>query len=121
MDQSDQPFVRGWPGRVAVGVWRGDPPQVFLAESDSVLSRVLAMELVARTSAADLEQSGSLQEIREALLEERWADALVSWMQATGETVDGYPDEIVWTEQLFDLEKASFEIRLATIFRDSEP
>src|SRR5947208_2742192 len=31
----------GWPGRVAVGVLHGDTPEVFLAESDAVLSRLL--------------------------------------------------------------------------------
>lgn len=106
----------GWPGRVAVGVVRSDPPEVYLADSDSTLSRLLALRLVARTDASTLEASGRLEEVREALLQERWADAVFSWMEATGEIVDAYPDELLWTEEALDVEAASMEIRLAPIF-----
>lgn len=112
--------TRGWPGRVAVGVLRGDPSQVFLAESDAVLGRLLALRVVARAEAADLDDA-ALAEIREALIQERWADALVAWMSSTGEALDGYPDEQVVTEAMLDAERASMEIRLAPIFRDPAP
>jgi hypothetical protein len=111
----------GWPGRVAVGVVRSDPPAVFLAESPEVLSRVLALEVVAQTRPQELShRPGLLEKIREALLEERWADAVFSWIDATGEAVDAYPDEPVWSERRLDIEKASLEIRVAPVFEEAE-
>ena len=110
----------GWPGRVAVGVLRGEPPLVFLATSDAVLGRLLALRVVAGTDPGDLGDDAT-RESREALVEERWADALAAWMSATGEVVDGYPDEQVATEAMLDGDRASMEIRLAPIFRDPQP
>jgi uncharacterized Zn finger protein len=107
-----------WPGRIAVGLTRGDAPEVFIAESDAVLSRVLALRLVARTAPGTFASAGSLEDVRAALLEERWADALVVWMEATGQIVDAYPDEQVWSEALVDEEYAAVEIRLSPIFED---
>ncbi|MGH2717133.1 MAG: hypothetical protein ACRDJU_00950 [Actinomycetota bacterium] len=107
----------GWPGRVAVGVLRGEPPQVFLAANDAVLGRLLALRVVAAADPGDLGDDAT-REIREALVEERWADAVETWMAATGEVVDGYPDEQVVTEAMLDGDRASMEIRLAPIFRD---
>jgi hypothetical protein len=108
----------GWPGRVAIAIVGSDPPQVFLATDEAVLSRVLALKVVAQTDPLDL-SAGSLERIREALLEERWADAVVEWIQATGDAVDAYPDEDVWSESRLDSEVAALEIRLARIFDDS--
>jgi hypothetical protein len=83
---------------------------------------LLALELVARADPDVLEAAGVLQRVREALLEERWADAVVLWMEATNEPVDAYPDEPIWTEQRLDEEKASLEIRMAPIFDEpAEP
>lgn len=56
---------------------------------------------------------------RAALLEERWADAVAEWIDAIGEPVDGYPDEVVWTERRLDEEVAAMEIRVARIFGDA--
>ncbi len=109
-----------WPGRLAVGVYRGDPPEVFLASSDAVLGRVLALKLVAPSDPAELRASGVLDEVRSALLEERWADAVVAWMDATGSTVDGYPDEDVWTDARLDSEFTALELRMTRVFRDGD-
>jgi hypothetical protein len=111
----------GWPGRVAVAVVRSDPPVVFLAESDAVIGRLLALRLVARARPSELAGSGRLGAIRNALLEERWGDAVAMWMDATAEVVDVYPDEEVVTEERLDHDTASMEIRLAPIFEDDEP
>jgi hypothetical protein len=103
-------------GRAAVAIVRSDPPQVFLAEDDEVLGRVLAIKLVAQTPP---QQLGSwLPEIREALLDERWADAVLAWMSATGDVVDAYPDDPVWTEAQLDADAAALEIRLSPAFQD---
>lgn len=107
----------GWGGRVAVAIVRSDPPTAFLASDAEVLGRVLALRLVAQTSAGELPEKAR-QQIRAALLEERWADAVATWIEATGEIVDAYPDEDIWSEERLDLDAASFEIRLAPIFED---
>jgi hypothetical protein len=107
----------GWPGRAYVAVVRGEPTTVFLAESADVLGRVLGLKLVAATP-PDLLTDGARGEIREALLEERWADALTLWMSAMDEIVDVYPDEEVWEERQFEPDRVSMDIRLSPIFRD---
>ena len=39
-------------------------------------------------------------------------------MDATGEVVDAYPDEEVWTTQHLDEERASMDVRVAPLFED---
>jgi hypothetical protein len=104
-----------WPGRIAVGIIRDDPPGVLLAENEIVLARALALEIVARSDPSRFDDS-TLSRIREALLDERWADAVGDWIEATGCAIDGYPDEPVWSEQQLDEDTASMEIRMARIF-----
>jgi hypothetical protein len=107
-----------WPGRVAVGIVRGDPPEVFLAEDEFVLSRVLALKVVAASPPEDFDHD-TLERIRSALLAERWADAVGEWIGAGGDAIDGYPDEIIWTDGQLDEEVATMEIRVARIFGGS--
>jgi hypothetical protein len=92
---------------------------VFLASDEDVLSRVVALKVVARSDPREL-PGGSVERIRDALLEERWGDAVAEWIGATEEAVDGYPDEDVWTESQLDAERASLEIRLERIFEDRD-
>lgn len=103
-------------GRAAVAIVRSDPPQVFLAEDAEVLGRVLAIQLVAQTPPQQF--GSSLAVVREALLEERWGDAVLTWMEATGDVVDAYPDDVVWTEGDLDAAGAALEIRLSPAFQD---
>jgi hypothetical protein len=103
--------------RVAYAVTHEGEPRVFLAEDETVLSRVLAVELVAATSPARLSPA-DVNVIRHALLEERWADAVAAWIGATGTYVDAYPSERVWSGQQLDEERASLELRVAPIFDD---
>jgi len=105
--------------RVALGVVRGEVPQVYLAENVEVLGRLLALHVVARTPAKKVGVSAST--IREALLEERWGDAVLEWMSATDNVVDGYDDEHVWTEERLDRDFADFELRLSPLFQDPPP
>ena len=77
---------------VAYAVVRFDPPAVYLAEDIDVLHRVLALELVADTDPALLTTEGA-DELRNTLLEERWADAVVSWMELSGVAVEVVPVE----------------------------
>ena len=103
----------------AYAVVRGEEPQVFLARDADVLSRVLALNLVAQTRAQDVTSPARLIQMREALLEERWADALLLWIEETGVAVDVYDESPrAWGEADLDLEKASLEIRVAPLFAE---
>jgi hypothetical protein len=103
----------------AYAVVRSDEPRVFLAEDAEVMARVLALNLVARTSARSVSSRARLDEMRAALLEERWADALIAWIEETGTPVDVYEEALpVWTESRLDGDHASMEIRMAPLFAD---
>ncbi|MCU1358622.1 MAG: hypothetical protein JWM89_4040 [Acidimicrobiales bacterium] len=110
----------GWPGRVAVAILRSDPPEVFVASDSEVLGRVLALRLVAKTAPEELPVE-SVRSIRAALLAERWGDAVADWIDATGDVIDAYPDDDIWTDERLDSEAASFEIKLARIFEGDLP
>ncbi len=56
--------------------------------------------------------------MRNALLQERWADALVEWIDQTDIAVDVYDDEVLWTDERLDVGHASMEIRMAPLFVD---
>ena len=101
-----------------MGIVRGDPPQVFVADSDETLGRVLALHVVAQSDPDELHSAGVLEDVRRALLEERWGDAVAGWIDASEEPIDGYPDEVVWTPEIVEAEQTSMEIRLAPIFRE---
>jgi hypothetical protein len=102
----------------AYAIVKTDPPQLFLAENAAVMSRLIALKVVAREDPA-LFPDGRIEVIREALLEERWADAVVAWMGATDTFIDVYEEYVpVWTEQDLDADLASMEIRMARIFED---
>jgi hypothetical protein len=118
MDESNR-TVRARVRAGAYAVVRGEEPHIFLAEDAHVLARLLALELVAELPAADVSSPARLDEMRRALLEERWADALVLWMEETGTVVDVYDEAPrVWTSSDMDVEKASLEIRFAPLFSD---
>ena len=68
---------------VAYAVVRSEPPQVFLATDVDVLHRVLASELVARTP-SDVQTNSETEAIRRALLDERWGDAVLGWIDLMG-------------------------------------
>ena len=71
---------------VAYAVVHTEPPSIFLADDIEVLHRVLALEVVARSDPAQLGSEATM--IREALLEERWGDAVVAWIRALGPGID---------------------------------
>ena len=103
----------------AYAIVREEEPAVFLAENADVLARVLALRVVARMPSASITSPARLEEMRSALLEERWGDALVAWIEETDTPVDVYdesPD--VWTNRALDADQASMEIRMAPLFGD---
>jgi hypothetical protein len=101
---------------VSVAIVRGDPPQVFIAEDMETMNWVLALRLVA-TTPSDLIGEGQLRDdLREALLNEQWADAVVLWMECMGAEVDIYASEDLFTAR--DVEFAPTELQFTPLFRD---
>ena len=100
----------------AYAIVKSDPPQLFLAQNAAVISRLIALKVVAQQDPAQL-APGRISIIRDALLEERWADAVVTWMSATDTFIDVYEEYVpVWTEEDLDADLAAMEIRMARIF-----
>jgi hypothetical protein len=104
---------------LAYAVVRGDPPDVYAAEDIDTLHRVLALEVVAATPGGGL-PSTLRQQIRDALLEERWGDAVVTWMDATDSIVDVYSSGLqVWTPERFaERDLTGIELQLRPLFDD---
>ena len=101
----------------AYAVVRGEEPTIFLAEDVEALNRLLAVHLVAQLPAADVSSPARLEEMRSALLQERWADALVLWMDEASTVVDVYDESPrVWAREDLEGEKAALEIRVAPLF-----
>lgn len=103
------------PRSFACAIVHGDPPEVFAAEDESTLNWVLALRLVASTDSASLPE-GVRDHLREALLEERWGDAVVAWMSHARAVVDVYPSMDLFVER--DVELAAFELQFTPLFRD---
>lgn len=101
---------------VAYSVVRFDPPEVFLAEDIEVLQRVLAFELVARTDPAELPVGGA-EELRQALLDERWGDAVLMWMELRGVAVDVYTYLPVYTSDRLPPELIGAQLQFTRLFR----
>ena len=103
----------------AVAIIKGDPPQVLLAENATAMARLLAVRVVATSDPSSFERE-TLSALRSALLEERWADAVVIWMETFETFIDIYEEFVpVWTENQLDEQYASMEIRVSRLFADA--
>jgi hypothetical protein len=72
----------------AYAVRRSEPDQPLLADSQETLNKVIALRWIGEWTPA----SETLADpVRQAILDERWSDAVVEWMDATGEVVDIFP------------------------------
>ena len=103
---------------VAYAVVRSEPPQVFLATEVDVLHRVLASELVARTP-SDVLTNSETEAIRRALLDERWGDAVLSWIDLMGIEVDVYTHLHVYTENDLPEDLIGAQLQFSPLFRDA--
>jgi hypothetical protein len=103
---------------VAYAVVHDDPPQVFAADDVDILQWVIALEVVARTPASTL-QPETAQALREALLNERWGDAVELWIRASETVIDVYPDGLrVWTADAIQRDIADVRLQFTPLFRD---
>lgn len=103
---------------VAYAVVRFDPPAVYLAEDIDVLQRLLALELVADTDPAMLTPEGG-DALRSALLDERWSDAVVTWMELLGVAVDVYTFLPVYGRDALPGELIGAQLQFKRLFRDA--
>ncbi len=104
---------------VSCAIVHGDTPDIFLAEDLDTLHWVLALQLVAQSRAEDFTHE-TRHSLREALREERWADAVVGWMSATGQAVDVYPTFAVYTADSLPPELAMVELQFTPLFRNDD-
>ena len=98
---------------VACAVVRDDPPRVFVAEDLDTLHWVLACRVVAATPGRDL-PAGERDALRQALREERWGDAVFSYISRTGVAVDVY--ESTELHAPADAAVAPVELQLTPLF-----
>ena len=100
---------------MACAVVRDDPPRIVLADDLDVLQRALAVRLVARNDSpqlTDVQREG----LQEALLDERWGDAIAAWIEHTGIEIDVYTEPVLTAGDLpSDLVGA--ELQFAPLFR----
>ncbi len=102
---------------VAYAVVSDEPPTVYAAESIEILQRLLALEVVARSVPSGIEVNAR-NRMREALLDERWADAVVEWIDATGTGIDVYTQLHVYSEDDLPSELIGAQLQFAPLFRD---
>jgi uncharacterized membrane protein len=100
---------------VACAVVRDDPPRVFVAEDMETLHWVLACRLVATTPGREL-PPGERESLRQALREQRWADAVFAFIARTGTAVDVY--ESTELHSAADSAAGPLELQLTPLFTD---
>ena len=98
---------------IACAVVRDDPPVVIAADDLESLNWVLALKLIATTPAGRL-PTDLRDELRRALVEERWGDAVGTWIERTGVAVDVYPSMELYGAG--DVELASLELQFQPLF-----
>jgi hypothetical protein len=102
---------------VAYAVVRDEPPTVYAADTIDVLQRLLALEVVARSLPVDLDVNAR-ERMRKALLDERWADAVVEWIDATGVAIDVYTHLHVYSDDDLPNDLIGAQLQFAPLYRD---
>jgi hypothetical protein len=102
---------------VAYGVVRDEPPTVYAAETIDVLQRLLALEVVARSVPTGLDPKAR-DRMRKALLDERWADAVVEWIDTTGIAIDVYTHLHVYSASDLPNDLIGAQLQFAPLYRD---
>src|SRR5579872_3938768 len=101
----------------AYALIHSSPPEVVFAENEDVLSEILAREFIAQVPAAEFGRS-ELDGIRRALLERRWADAVLAWINHTGVAVDVYGSADVRTAASLDPGSYRVAVQMTPLFED---
>ena len=86
-----------------------------------VISRLIALKVVAGSNPSTFKPH-LVEAVKEHLLHERWADAVLIWMEATDTLIDVYEEHVpIWTEDRLDSEVASMAIRTSKLFNETGP
>lgn len=99
---------------VAVAVIRDNPPGVLVAEDFGVLHRALAVRLVARADRRMFSPE-LLERLQNALLEEKWSDAVALWIKHTGIPIDVYTEDVLTSEH-FPAALLSAQMQFSPLF-----
>lgn len=89
---------------------------MLVAETLEVLHRVLALKVVAQASSSQL--GDSADEIREALLDERWGDAVVAYIHWSGLQIDVYDDLRVFRDEDIPADTVTLQLQFTPVFSD---
>jgi hypothetical protein len=100
---------------VACAIVRHDPPQVFVAEDLETLNWVLALQVVAATPGRTLPETVR-DNLRTALLDERWGNAVELWIVHGDVPVDVYSSIGLFDPA--DVELAPAELQFRPLFED---
>jgi hypothetical protein len=103
------------PRRVAYALVPGEEEIAYVAEDSEVLTRVVVLQLVTQLRPEQIRQD-QLERIRGALQDEDWQEAIIAWMDATGQRLNVFPDEPIWTNSGLDEARLRLELPLTPIF-----
>lgn len=103
------------PQVVACAIVRDDPPQVFVADDIETLNWVLALRLIARTPGGSV-PAELRDQLRQALLDEQWGEAVQLWMRLHPGEVDVYPSYEFYVPD--DVDLAAEELQFTPLFVD---
>ena len=91
------------PNSISCAVVRDEPPEVFVADDIDTLNWVLASQCpIARTPGSEIPED-LRRNLRSALVDERWGDAVELWMRVHPGEIDVYPSYDFFTPRDVDL------------------
>jgi hypothetical protein len=102
---------------VAYAVIRDEVPTVYMAEDIDVLHRVLAIELVAKARGADIDPDTRAQ-LRQLLLDEQWAEAVLQWMELNHVVMDVYTHERIYRVADVPPDLIGAQLQFTPLFQD---
>ncbi len=101
---------------VAYAVVRTTPAAIYVATDIDVLQRLIVIEVLARSDERLL--GDRVEEIRQALLEERWGAAAAAWIEATGIGIDVYTNISVYDENDLPADLVGAQLQFTPLFQD---
>ncbi len=101
------------PQVVACAVVQGATPRVFVADDMETLNWVLALQVVGQTTRSAVPEDVGDQ-LRSALLEERWGDAVLRWIEHFDSPIDVYSSHDFFVTS--DVAMAPDELQFSPLF-----